>query len=103
MLTMYFDSRAVDLRPAGGRVHVVTAQQRTFVSDAVVCAVGFVLPSVSGVPLTDDSLAVANRNGAVVGPDTQESIPGLYVVGWAKRGAQGGIGENRRCAAETVD
>jgi ferredoxin/flavodoxin---NADP+ reductase len=29
--------------------------------------------------------------------------PGTYVVGWAKRGASGGIGANRACAAETVD
>jgi ferredoxin/flavodoxin---NADP+ reductase len=28
--------------------------------------------------------------------------PGLYVVGWAKRGPNGYIGTNRSCAAETV-
>ncbi|MEO7058347.1 MAG: hypothetical protein ABI083_01370, partial [Lapillicoccus sp.] len=30
-------------------------------------------------------------------------VPGLYVVGWAKRGPSGGIGANRLDAQESVD
>ncbi|MBF4162216.1 FAD-dependent oxidoreductase [Nocardioides acrostichi] len=30
------------------------------------------------------------------------TAPGRYVVGWAKRGASGGIGANKACAEETV-
>ncbi|TPW19619.1 MAG: ferredoxin--NADP+ reductase, partial [Elusimicrobia bacterium] len=29
-------------------------------------------------------------------------LPGLYVVGWAKRGPSGLIGTNRACSAETA-
>ena len=41
--------------------------------------------------------------GTGVIPNTAGRVsPGSYVAGWAKRGAAGGIGANRACAAETV-
>ncbi|GAB3290793.1 4Fe-4S dicluster domain-containing protein [Parasphingorhabdus pacifica] len=51
---------------------------------------------VPGVPYDPGTGVVPNTAGRV-----DES--GTYVVGWAKRGASGGIGANRACAAETVD
>ena len=50
---------------------------------------------VPGVPFDAECGVIPNERGRVA--------PGTYVVGWAKRGATGGIGANRACAAETVD
>jgi ferredoxin--NADP+ reductase len=36
-------------------------------------------------------------------PDTGQSVPGEYVVGWIKRGPSGVIGTNKKDAQETVD
>ncbi|SFS66340.1 FAD-dependent oxidoreductase [Saccharopolyspora flava] len=47
------------------------------------------------LPFDEASGVIPNEAGRVQ--------PGTYVVGWAKRGAAGGIGANRACAAETVD
>ncbi|WP_031468272.1 4Fe-4S binding protein [Sciscionella sediminilitoris] len=52
--------------------------------------------AVPGVPFDAASGVIPNERGRV-------PAPGTYVVGWAKRGAHGGIGANRACAAETVD
>ncbi|HVT70621.1 MAG TPA: 4Fe-4S binding protein [Trebonia sp.] len=49
---------------------------------------------IPGLPFDDDTGIIPNTGGRIV--------PGSYVTGWAKRGATGGIGANRACAAETV-
>lgn len=50
----------------------------------------------AGLPFDEDTGTVPHERGRVPGR------PGTYVVGWIKRGPSGGIGANRRCAAETV-
>lgn len=50
---------------------------------------------IPGLPFDPDSGVIPNVAGRV--------SPGTYVVGWAKRGAAGGIGTNRADATETVD
>ena len=42
-----------------------------------------------------------NDRGRVLGDDG-EPLPGVYVAGWIKRGAQGVIGTNKTDAEETV-
>jgi ferredoxin--NADP+ reductase len=49
---------------------------------------------IPGLPFDDDTGIIPNAGGRIA--------PGSYVTGWAKRGATGGIGANRACAAETV-
>jgi ferredoxin--NADP+ reductase len=49
---------------------------------------------IPGLPFDDASGIIPNAGGRIA--------PGSYVTGWAKRGATGGIGANRACAAETV-
>ncbi len=36
-------------------------------------------------------------------PKTGEQVPGLYAVGWIKRGPSGVIGTNKKDAQETID
>ncbi|WP_067894287.1 FAD-dependent oxidoreductase [Nocardia vaccinii] len=85
-----------------GRSTVVTASEHSFHADSVICAAGFRAQAIEGIPLSDNGV-VPNRHGRVLRAETGEPIEGLYVVGWAKRGATGGIGDSRNCAAETVE
>lgn len=62
----------------------------------VVTAIGYGGRAVTGLPFDADSGTVPNEAGRI------EGMPGAYSVGWFKRGSSGGIGDNRRDAAETV-
>ncbi|MET8776130.1 FAD-dependent oxidoreductase [Nocardia sp. NPDC004654] len=101
-IVLSFGHEVTSVRADGDRIRVATRAGRTFTADSVVCATGFTVDPPAGIRLGDGGV-VANRHGRVVAPDTDAPIEGLYVVGWAKRGARGGVGDNRRCAAETVD
>ncbi|MDT0609157.1 FAD-dependent oxidoreductase [Streptomyces lancefieldiae] len=59
-------------------------------------AIGYRGVPQAGLPFDEDTGTVPHEHGRVVG------TPGMYVVGWIKRGPSGGIGANRTCAAETV-
>lgn len=68
---------------------------------------GLVLPAVgyrgvplSGVPFDDSSGTIPHRDARVL--DGDRALPGLYAVGWIKRGPSGVIGTNRLCASETA-
>ena len=50
----------------------------------------------TGLPFDEETGTVPHHAGRVDGRE------GTYVVGWIKRGPGGGIGVNRRDAAETV-
>ncbi|GAB1513317.1 FAD-dependent oxidoreductase [Actinophytocola sp. KF-1] len=60
----------------------------------VVRAVGYRGRPVPGLPFDDATGTIPNTAGRV--------RAGTYVVGWIKRGPNGGIGANKSCAAETV-
>jgi ferredoxin--NADP+ reductase len=56
-----------------------------------------------GVPFDARSGVVPNINGRVVEQaGSTDTVPGLYVAGWIKRGPQGIIGTNKLCASDTV-
>ncbi|MEU6561434.1 FAD-dependent oxidoreductase [Nocardia nova] len=86
----------------GGRARLRTTAGEALTADSVIMASGFTCEPLPGVAVRSDG-AVHNQNGRVVSPTTGAPIEGLYTVGWAKRGGRGGVGENRRCAAQTVD
>jgi len=65
-------------------------------------ATGHLGEAIAGLPFSPESATVPNNAGRVFDPQTDEPVPGTYVVGWIKRGAHGGIGANRVCAHETV-
>jgi ferredoxin--NADP+ reductase len=54
-----------------------------------------------GVPFDEGSFVLPNDRGRVLGPDG-EPLPGVYTVGWIKRGPTGILGTNKRDAEETV-
>ena len=68
-------------RAAGtGETYVVPA-------DLVVTCIGYRTPRIEGVPYDEAAGRFTNDDGRVA--------PGLYAVGWAKRGPSGTIGTNR--------
>lgn len=59
--------------------------------------------AVPGVPFDPVSATIPHREGRVLDRDRGREVPGLYVVGWIKRGPRGFIGSNKTCARETVN
>jgi ferredoxin--NADP+ reductase len=53
----------------------------------VISAIGYRMPPLAGVPVDEAGGIVRNQDGRVA--------PGLYAVGWAKRGPVGVIGTNK--------
>ena len=53
------------------------------------------------VPFDERYFVLPNERGRVLAPDG-EPLPGVYAVGWIKRGPTGILGTNKRDAEETV-
>jgi ferredoxin--NADP+ reductase len=64
-------------------------------------AVGYRGVPIAGCPFDEREGIVPNVEGRLLGPDGA-TLPGLYAVGWAKRGPTGLIGDNVADAEETV-
>ncbi|WP_132992115.1 FAD-dependent oxidoreductase [Gordonia zhaorongruii] len=67
----------------------------------VVRSIGYRGEPMAGLPFDADRTIVPNDQGRVLADDGS-TLPGLYVAGWLKRGATGGIGTNRFCGQETA-
>ncbi|MDF0529429.1 FAD-dependent oxidoreductase [Tsukamurella sp. 8F] len=80
----------------------VRATDETFdlEAGAVVRAIGYRGTPVPGLPFDEVRSVVPNVAGRVT--DEGAAVPGVYVAGWLKRGATGGIGMNRWCGHETA-
>ena len=85
----------------------VSLARTTDPADVEVVQAGLVLPAIgyrslplTGVPFSDTTGTIPHRDSRVL--DGDDTAPGLYVVGWAKRGPNGVIGTNRLCASETA-
>jgi ferredoxin--NADP+ reductase len=71
--------------------------------DMVIPAVGYAALRIPGVPYDEKARTIANEDGRVVDPASRAAIPGEYVVGWARSGPQGLIGEHKRASAHVVE
>ena len=80
-----------------------TDDHETLEAGIVFRSIGYRGVPIEGVPFDEWKGTVPNEEGRVVDPHEQHAIPGLYVVGWIKRGPSGVIGTNKRDAQETVD
>jgi ferredoxin/flavodoxin---NADP+ reductase len=69
----------------------------------VLRSIGYRSVPIEGVPFDYATSTINNIAGQVVHPNTGEVIPGEYVVGWAKRGPTGLIGNNKPDSAATVE
>jgi ferredoxin/flavodoxin---NADP+ reductase len=66
----------------------------------ILVSIGRVASPIAGVPY--DARRGVHENDAGRVTTRGVSVPGLYVCGWGKRRANGTIGANRACSAETV-
>lgn len=82
--------------PSGHRRAVDTGEREILVAGLVVGSIGYLGARIEGLPFDERAQVVPSEAGRVAG------LPGVYCAGWIRRGAQGVIGNNKRCAAETV-
>ena len=72
-----------------------TGEMYTLDCSLVICCIGYQTPSIEGVPYEHGRGRFANVDGRI--------LPGLYCVGWARRGPSGTIGTNRPDGYTIVD
>lgn len=77
-----------------------TGRFETIPVGMVLRSVGYFGVPLPGVPFDTKKGVIPNAAGRVL--EAGAPLPGLYVVGWAKRGPSGLIGTNRACSAETA-
>ncbi|MBY4127666.1 FAD-dependent oxidoreductase [Rhodococcus fascians] len=71
-------------------------------TELVLLAIGYRGTPSPGIPFDDITGTIRNDGGRITAADGTP-VPGCYVVGWAKRGATGGIGDNKIDAEETAE
>lgn len=87
-----------------GRVAVTPTEERVDIATGLVLrAIGYRGLPVTDLPFDDVKGVVPNTDGRVQTAADGDVIPGLYVTGWIKRGATGGIGMNRICGQQTAE
>jgi adrenodoxin-NADP+ reductase len=81
----------------------VTKTVESIPAGMVLKSIGYKSVALPGVPFDSKRSIVPNVAGRVVTPEkNSETVPGLYVSGWLKRGPSGIIGTNIPDARETV-
>jgi ferredoxin/flavodoxin---NADP+ reductase len=83
------------------RARPVDADLETIECGLVLRSVGYQAVPLPDVPFEERSFVLPNDRGRVRTPDG-EPLPGVYAVGWIKRGPTGILGTNKRDAEETV-
>jgi ferredoxin/flavodoxin---NADP+ reductase len=76
-------------------------ERETIECGLVLRSVGYRAVPLPGVPFDERSFVLPNDRGRVLTPDG-DPLPGVYAVGWIKRGPTGILGTNKRDAEETV-
>jgi len=88
------DDGAIRARPTEDRIETLDC-------GLVLRSVGYQAVPLPGVPFDERAFVLPNDRGRVRTPDG-EPLPGVYAVGWIKRGPTGILGTNKRDAQETV-
>jgi ferredoxin--NADP+ reductase len=90
-------------RDDSGRIRAVdTGERETIECGLVLRSIGYKGVPIEGVPF-DDGRGLIHNDGGRIHDGSGEAVPGLYAVGWIKRGPSGVIGTNKKDAQETVD
>jgi ferredoxin--NADP+ reductase len=80
-----------------------TGEREELECGLVLRSIGYKGVPLEGLPFEAGRGLIPNDGGRGKDPDTGEPVPGLYAVGWIKRGPSGVIGTNKKDAQETVD
>jgi ferredoxin/flavodoxin---NADP+ reductase len=83
------------------RAEALDEEAETFECGLVLRSVGYQAVPLPDVPFDDHSFVLPNEGGRVLAPDGKP-LPGVYAVGWIKRGPTGILGTNKRDAEETA-
>jgi ferredoxin--NADP+ reductase len=83
------------------RARAVEEAVETIGCGLVLRSVGYRAVPLPDVPFDERHFVLPNERGRVLTPDG-EPLPGVYAVGWIKRGPTGILGTNKRDAEETV-
>jgi ferredoxin--NADP+ reductase len=83
------------------RARPLDADVETIDCGLVLRSVGYQAVPLPDVPFEERSCVLPNDRGRVRTPEG-EPLPGVYAVGWIKRGPTGILGTNKRDAEETV-
>jgi ferredoxin/flavodoxin---NADP+ reductase len=83
------------------RARTVDDGVETIECGLVLRSVGYRAVPLPDVPFEERRFILPNDRGRVLTPDG-EPLPGVYAVGWIKRGPTGILGTNKRDAEETV-
>jgi ferredoxin--NADP+ reductase len=83
------------------RAKAVDGEPETIECGLVLRSVGYRAVPLPDVPFDERRFVLPNERGRVLAPDG-EPLPGVYAVGWIKRGPTGILGTNKRDAEETV-
>jgi len=97
------EKNRLEARPDGTVAARVTGELERLEVDMVLPAVGYAAERIPGVPYDEKARLIANEDGRVVDPARRAVLPGEYVVGWARSGPQGLIGEHKRASAHVVE
>jgi ferredoxin--NADP+ reductase len=92
----------LETRPDGTVAARGTGEVAVLDVGMVVPAIGFAAERIPGVPYDEKARIIANVEGRVVDPISRAVVPNEYVVGWARSGPQGLIGEHKRASATVV-
>ncbi|XP_006647158.1 NADPH:adrenodoxin oxidoreductase, mitochondrial [Oryza brachyantha] len=89
---------------AGKQVAVGTGEFEDLKCGLVLKSIGYKSLPVEGLPFDKYRGVVPNLKGRVLSSESDSATvePGLYVVGWLKRGPTGIVATNLHCAEETV-
>jgi ferredoxin--NADP+ reductase len=83
------------------RARALDEDVETIECGLVLRSVGYRAVPLPDVPFDERSFVLPNEHGRVLTPDG-EPLPGVYAVGWIKRGPTGILGTNKRDAEETM-
>jgi ferredoxin--NADP+ reductase len=87
---------------SGGQRAKGTGEFETLSAGLVLRSVGYRGVPLPGVPFDESTFTIPNVNGRVLSNAGDEVLPGVYAVGWVKRGPSGVIGTNKADAVATV-
>jgi ferredoxin--NADP+ reductase len=79
-----------------------TGERETIECGLVFRSIGYRGVPIEGVPFDERRGVIPNEGGRVTDPTSGDQVPGLYAVGWIKRGPSGVIGTNKKDAQETA-
>jgi ferredoxin/flavodoxin---NADP+ reductase len=96
------EKNRLEARPDGTLAARGTGETELLEVGMVLPAIGYAAERIADVPYDEKARIIANENGRVVDPVSRAVIANEYVVGWARSGPQGLIGEHKRASADVV-